>query len=369
MLARRVAAALGSCLIGLTFLLANPHPAHSQDVTVSESARLSFGDAPRAVGWLNWNGIWVSSNGRWGWRPTRRPDWQAYFRCRMGYGAYAYGWNAFPILWPPGPYSSWDFGVGRWMGYPDARFHGAWTPWYLGPGGYPGLSFAWYRCAYPYDWYSFLYTGWGGGPTLAYGYPHRMFPFDPYRSVNRLPPFINVLGWLPPWTIDSRSRDRTGRPIDGPRRAEDGVGASEPEIRAFIDPVRTESFDRSAWLAPAESAETDPASRAGRSRIDVLSQESKPSSRSDAISPGSRPQTTRVSPKNDRTRVEPPESPSSRHSAPTARPAPRRPANPGPARAQPSRPKPPRKEAVRQPAPQPEKPGSKPSKPRKKTRT
>ena len=276
----RTAVTIGASLIGLGFLLATPHSANSQGLTATSPSPQSFAYGTlRPVSWFNWNGIWVRSNGRWAWRPTRGPDWQAYFKCRMGYGSAAYGWGLSPLSWLPDPHAGWALGVGGWTWYPGDRFRYSWDPWYPGS-GYWGVTGFGSSCSYPFAWSSFLAIGWGGGLTLVYGFPR--YPTGAYGYYGDRqgygygaghPGYVTIFGRLPPGAIGRRHPDGTRIPYDRDRDRRTGTGRSdddrgaETDARAFIDPVRTESLDRTLWTRPGTAVWSEP-DRGTRVRIE-----------------------------------------------------------------------------------------------------
>jgi len=261
---RRGQMAIAIAAVGMTFLLATPRSTRAQ-VTIpsASSTHHPFYYAMRPVSWYSWNGVWVRSNGRWAWRPTRRPDWQAYFRCRMGYGSAAYGWMFSPTTWV-------DVGVGGWMSYPTDRFYHTWDFWYLGPSGYAGFGSYGSGCVYPYDWSFFLATGWGYPGYGSYGYGGQYgYGYDVYRQG-----YVTLLGRLPPRAIGTRypyQRDRD--PRTGTGRSDDDR-AVEADARVFIDPVRTESLDRTLWKKPGTPVWNEPDARQPRASIDPVRTES-----------------------------------------------------------------------------------------------
>ena len=189
-------------LISLAFLLATPNVGASQDAVPSGlSADRPLSHALSSISWFSWNGIWVRSNGMWAWRPTVRPDWQAYFRCQSGNGCGGLGpasnrfWN-----WLPGRNSSWDLVPGGWMWFPGQRFAGAWDLWFLGPRhGFGTHGFD------PRFSSSFPATGWGGGLT----------------TVRTDPSYVP-----------------TSRP-DRDRQANSATGSRAPDGVIRVDPVRS----------------------------------------------------------------------------------------------------------------------------------
>jgi len=265
---RTRAMAIAVAAIGLTFLLATPPSVQAQAVTASSSsARTPFSNALRSVSWFSWNGVWLRSNGRWAWRPTRRPDWQAYFRCRMGYGSAGYGYASmtYPLTWMPDPGGYWDLGVGGWMWYPPDRVHYAWDLWYPGPSGYAGFGSYGWGCSYPYAWSSFLATGMGWWVARVYGYPsygsygygdRYGYGYDSYYRD------IALLGRLPPRAIGTRYPDRPDAEAD------------VPPPRAFIDPVRSESLDRAQWTGPGTAGRREADARPPRAFIEPVRTES-----------------------------------------------------------------------------------------------
>jgi len=177
-------------LVSMAFLLATPDVGAAQDAVPSGlSAERPLSHALSSISWFSWNGIWVRSNGMWAWRPTVRPDWQAYFRCQSGNGCGGFGPSSYRFWnWLPGRYSSWDLVPGGWMWFPGHRFAGAWDLWFLGPRrGFGTHGFdPRFNSAFPA-------TGWGGGLTTvrtdpSYAptrrpEPDRVIRVDPVRSL------------------------------------------------------------------------------------------------------------------------------------------------------------------------------------------
>lgn len=221
-------------LISLAFLLTTPNVGASQDaVTSGLSAERPFSHALSSISWFSWNGIWVRSNGMWAWRPTVRPDWQAYFRCQSGNGCGGLGPATYRFWsWLPGRYSSWDLVPGGWMWFPGQRFAGAWDLWFLGPRhGFGTHGFD------PRFSSSFQATGWGGGLTTVRtdpSYvptrrpaPDRVVRVDPVRS-------------LPVVTLNSKGEDRGSPDRSVPTKASIDRVRLDPRVES------REAIDRSA---------------------------------------------------------------------------------------------------------------------------
>lgn len=231
-------------LISLAFLLATPNVGASQDAVPSGlSAERPLSHALSSISWFSWNGIWVRSNGMWAWRPTVRPDWQAYFRCQSGNGCGGLGrasnrfWN-----WLPGRYSSWDLVPGGWMWFPGHRFAGAWDLWFLGPRhGFGTHGFD------PRFSSSFPATGWGGGLTIVRTDPNYMPTSrpeldrqansttgsqDPDRAVR-----IDPVRSLPVVTLSSEGEDRGSPGRSAPTKASIDRVRLDPRVesRGVID--------------------------------------------------------------------------------------------------------------------------------------
>lgn len=170
MVLARVGHAIGVSLISLTLLLAAPDIGTSQVVRSGLSADRPLSYSLSNISWFHWNGIWVRSNGMWAWRPTVRPDWQAYFRCQAGHGCGGIGWRSHSFWsWAGGIYGAWDLVPGGWMWFPGHRFSNTWDLWFLGPRrGFWGSGFG------PRFSPSMFFTGWSGGLTLVRTVPSYM---------------------------------------------------------------------------------------------------------------------------------------------------------------------------------------------------
>jgi len=161
----------------------------------------------------------------------------------------------------PDPGGYWDLGVGGWMWYPPDRAYYVWDLWYPGPSGYAGFGSYGWGCSYPYAWSSFLATGMGwwvaGYPSYgSYGYGDRYgYAYDSYYRD------IALLGRLPPRAIGTRYPDRPDAEADA------------PPPRAFIDPVRTESLDRTLWTGPGTEVLSEADGRQPRASIDPVRSE------------------------------------------------------------------------------------------------
>jgi len=233
----RAHSAIGATLIGLGFLLTAPDSAVSQDLVrsgLSADKPLSYHLSALSSNsfFSHQGGIWVRHQGMWAFRPTSRPDWQAYFRCQAGYGCGGLGWapNRFGS-WLPYGYAGWDLVPGGWMWFPGQRLSRSrawdlfWDLWFFSPTYMFGAS-----AFLPWSRPAFAPVRWDGGRALR-------------SSDNRLGQGREE--WRAP--ADAGTRDLT-RPLVHPIRAapvvtvsadgEDGEpsGREVPQ-RPSIDPV------------------------------------------------------------------------------------------------------------------------------------
>ncbi|MGB5302771.1 MAG: hypothetical protein WBP17_06445, partial [Gemmatimonadota bacterium] len=142
---RRAHSASGATLIGLGFLLTAPDSGASQDLVrsgLSADKPLSYHLSALSSNsfFSRSGGIWVRHEGMWAFRPTSRPDWQAYFRCQAGYGCGGFGWAPHRFgSWLPYGYAGWDLVPGGWMWFPGQRMFRSrawdlcWDLWFFSP--------------------------------------------------------------------------------------------------------------------------------------------------------------------------------------------------------------------------------------------
>jgi hypothetical protein len=136
---RRAHSAIGATLIGLGVLLTAPGSVASQDLVrsgISADKPLSYHLSALSGNsfFSRSGGIWVRHEGMWAFRPTSRPDWQAYFRCQAGYGCGGLGWT-------PNRFGSWlPFGFAGWDLVPSFLADGCGSPASECPVPGPGIS-------------------------------------------------------------------------------------------------------------------------------------------------------------------------------------------------------------------------------------
>ena len=229
---QRIGHAIGVSLIGLTLLLTAPDIGASQDVVrsgLSADKPLSYHlSALHSNSWLTRNGIWVRHDGMWAFRPTWRPDWQAYFRCQAGHGCGGVGWASHSFWsWLPYGYGGWDLVPGGWMWFPGQRLatSRAWDLfgdlWFFGP--------------------KYGFGAYGSGPwTGEYGFgPH-------FRGMTLA---RTDQGFVPAHRIDEQRRQAT---IDYQRRQATLTSSITAPTTPSIDPVRIgpRVEPRSAGVSP-----------------------------------------------------------------------------------------------------------------------
>ena len=234
---RRAHSAIGATLIGLGFLLTAPDSGASQDLVrsgLSADKPLSYHLSAMSSNsfFSHQGGIWVRHEGMWAFRPTSRPDWQAYFRCQAGHGCGGLSWapNRFGS-WLPFGFGGWDLVPGGWMWFPGQRLSKSrawdlfWDLWFFSPRYMLGMSgFG------PQLRTSFAPIRWDGGRAATSG--------DRRPGQGRD-------DWRPPADVTTRDHPR---PLVHPVRAVPVVTASadgedgepsgrEAPQRPSIDPV------------------------------------------------------------------------------------------------------------------------------------
>jgi hypothetical protein len=259
---RRAHSAIGATLIGLGVLLTAPGSVASQDLVrsgISADKPLSYHLSALSGNsfFSRSGGIWVRHEGMWAFRPTSRPDWQAYFRCQAGYGCGGLGWtpNRFGS-WLPFGFAGWDLVPGGWMWFPGQRMSSSrawdlfWDLWFFSP----RHMFGAYESA-PHLRTSFAPVIWDGGRTATSG-DHRPGQSRDERkaaadlgTTDLTRPLVHPVRAAPvvPASADGDDREPSGRKV--PQRPSiDPVTPTRPVETLFepksIQRVREKSLTR-----------------------------------------------------------------------------------------------------------------------------